>query len=120
MIARAAGIMGDDGVVHIHGPPQIAQHTIGVERRGIAIRLMRPGREPFLVQRGDFLGNRGTAARLFDARSKVRNQAIHGQARIADQADVNRNILAKMVRIQRGMNDLLAAWHFHAKIRLSE
>ena len=108
--------MGDDGIVHINRPPQIAQHAIGVERGGIAIRLMRPGREPFLVQRGDFLGNCRAAAWLFDARGKIRNQPIHGQAGIADQADVNWNILAKMVRVERRVNDLLAAWHLHAEI----
>ena len=108
--------MGDDGIVHINRPPQITQHAIGVERRGIAIRLMRPSRQPFLVQRGDFLGNRRAATRLFDARGQIRNQPIHGQARITDQADINRYILAKMVRVERRMNDLLAAWHLHAEI----
>ena len=112
--------MGDDGIVHIHRAPQIAQHAIGVERGCIAIRLMRPGCQPFLVQRSNFLGNRRAAARLFDARGQIRNQPIHGEPRITDKADINRNIFAEVVRVERRVNDLLAAWHFHAEIGFRE
>ena len=59
------------------------------------------------------------ATALSDKLSKLVKH-LSGQARITDQADINRQILAKVVRIERRMNDLLAAWHFHAEIGFGE
>ena len=55
LVARAAGIMGDDGVLDVDGVLQVPEHAVGIERRVVGGELRHPFRQPLLV-RGRDLG----------------------------------------------------------------
>ena len=106
LVARAAGVVGDDGVVAVHRVLQVPEHAVGVERRVVAgaasasTRRARartaPGSRPTPCDgsRGDFTVAESSAS-----------SASSVSAGVAEQADLRPHVLVQVHRVEGGVDD---------------
>ena len=121
LVARAAGIVGDDGVGLVDRVLQVPQHAVGVERRLVVGELGHPLLEPLVGHRLD-LGHDRCSITLLSA-NQLAALVDHGAERqlgIADQTVLGAHILVEMVGVQRRVDHRLALGHRDAEVRLGE
>ena len=121
LVARAAGVVGDDGVVHVDGVLQVPEHAIGIERRVVVGELRHPLRQPLLV-RGRDLGRdrrrrRASAVTVLPISS---SSASSTRPASPTRPILRVDILVEMVGIERGVDDGLALRHRDAEVGFGE
>ena len=112
--------MGDNGFVRIGARHQLLDHPVRADRRLIGIQQRLPLRHPLRSDRGDFAHHVAVVAVGLDGLAQLADQRLQGQLGIADQADGADDILVQVVRVQRGMNELLALGELDPEIRFRE
>ena len=122
LIARAAGIMRDDGVGDVDGLLQIPQHAIGVERRVVAdvsfgIHLASHGSFVSAISVATFLGSFALPPWSFRTSSSIASSTI--LASPAMPSATGTSLLMSPGSSVAWMS-LGAGRHFHAEVRLGE
>ena len=119
LLARRAGVVGDDDVVAVHGAHQIADHAVLVHRRLVGIEMLRPFREPrllhrrdLLLQRGERVAAAGGALLLLD----LGDQRFDDEGGVADHRQTGAAFLVDVARIVGGVDDGLAGRHVGTEI----
>ena len=121
LVARAAGVVGDDGVGDVDRLLQVPQHAVGIERRAVVGELRHPLGEPGLVGVGDLAGNGlGVLRALAVDLLHLRDQALQHELGVARHAQRHGDVLVDVGGIERRLDDLDAGRHLDAEVGLRE
>jgi len=85
LVARAAGIMGDDGVLDIDGVLQVPQHAVRLSGASLWVSFGIHFASPLLVRGRYFGGDRARVAIRGDALADLFQQRIEHQPGVADR-----------------------------------
>ena len=125
LVARAAGVVRGDGVVDadrlVNRRVQVAQHAVGIERRLVAVGLVRPVGAPFAVDSRDFGGDGvGASARAGDQLLDLGDDRLQHQRGIAHDALGDFDRVVEVLRVERGVDVVGLLGHRQAEAGLGE
>ena len=120
LVARAAGVVGDDGVLAIDRVHQFPDDAVGAERGLVGVQQRAPLFHPLLADFGDLGHHGGGVAVGLDGLAQFADQCGQRQFGVAYEADRTDDVLVEVVRVERGVDVGLALGELDAEIGLGE
>jgi len=107
LLARAAGIVGDDGFGGIDHPHELRDHPVGVDRPFVGAQLALPAAEPCLALARDLLGHAVRAGLAAEPVTHRLDQLAEHELGVAEDAEIGGKGLVQVARVVGRVDDLL-------------
>ena len=112
LVARAARVVGDDGLSQVYRVQKVPDHAVGVEGRVAGGELGLPPLQPRLPGLLDLLGHRSAVAPgLAQPLLHLGDQRLQHQPGVPHQPVVNGHIFGEVGGIHRSLHDYLVLGH---------